>query len=281
MGLWLGRRLLARVGTVSVECERILAGDLSRRLPVIGARDEFDSLAMAVNRVLERLDEQTGVLRSTFDSAAHDLRGPLFRLRGRLEEIQRGDELGETARIGLDRALRDIDSVQRTLAVLLQIAHAESGAPLADSAPVALGELATEICALYEPVAQSQGLTIACTAADVTVNGNRQLLTQLIVNLLENVLKHVGNGGIINVIVSNSPSGARLAVSDNGPGIPPQDRERALRPFVQLATKSSSGSGLGLSLVAAIARLHRARLALEDNAPGLRVVVEFSASRSG
>jgi signal transduction histidine kinase len=236
---------------------------------------------MAVNRVLERLDEQTGVLRSTFDSAAHDLRGPLFRLRGRLEELQRGDELGEAARIGLDRALRDIDSVQRTLAVLLQIAHAESGAALADSAPVLLGELATEICALYEPAAHDQGLTITCTAAEVSVNGNRQLLTQLIVNLLENVLKHVGSGGVIHVTVSDSPSGARLDVADNGPGIPPQDRERALRPFVQLSTKSASGSGLGLSLVAAIARLHRARLALEDNAPGLRVVVEFGASRTG
>jgi signal transduction histidine kinase len=281
MGLWLGRRLLARVSTVSVECERILAGDLSRRLPVIGARDEFDSLAVAVNRVLERLDEQTGVLRATFESAAHDLRGPLFRLRGRLEELQRGGELGEPARTGLDRALRDIDSVQRTLAVLLQIAHAESGAPLADSAPVALGELTSEICELYAPAAHDQGLTVSCAAADVSVNGNRQLLTQLIVNLLENVLKHVGRGGGVNVTVSDSPTGARLEVADNGPGIPPEDRERALRPFVQLSTKSATGSGLGLSLVTAIARLHRARLALEDNAPGLRVVVEFGAARTG
>ncbi|MEP7242992.1 MAG: HAMP domain-containing sensor histidine kinase [Gammaproteobacteria bacterium] len=275
MGVWLGRRLLARVGTVSVECERILAGDLSRRLPVTGARDEFDSLALAVNRVLERLDEQTGVLRATFDSAAHDLRGPLFRLRGRLEEIQRGHTLDDASRSSLDRALRDMDSVQRTLAVLLQIAHAESGAPLAEGAPVELGQLASEICELYEPAVHEQGLTLSCVTADVSVTGNRQLLTQLIVNLLENVLKHVGRGGVIDVRVSESPSGARLEVADNGPGIAPQDRERALRPFVQLTDKNATGSGLGLSLVSAIARLHLARLALEDNAPGLRVVVEF------
>ncbi len=277
MGLWLSRRLLARVGEVSVECERILAGDLSRRLPVTGARDEFDSLALAVNRVLERLDEQTGVLRATFDSAAHDLRGPLFRLRGRIEELQRGERLDEPARTGLDRALRDIDSVQRTLAVLLQIAHAESGAALADSAPVALGALTSEICSLYEPTALEKGFHLACTTEDVSVNGNRQLLTQLLANLLENVLKHAGPGGIAEVRVSRTADGARLEVADHGKGIAAIDRERALRPFVQLSSADTSGSGLGLSLVAAIARLHRARLALEDNLPGLRVVVEFRA----
>jgi signal transduction histidine kinase len=279
MGFWLSRRLLARVGAVSAECDRILAGDLSRRLPVTGARDEFDSLGLAVNRVLERLDEQTGVLRATFDSAAHDLRGPLFRLRARLEELQRGASLDEPGRIALDRALRDIDSVQRTLAVLLQIAHAESGAPLADIAPVAFGTLTAEMCALYEPAAHEKGFTLACTAADVSVNGNRHLLTQLLANLLENVLKHAGSGGVIEVKVSETPEGPRLEVADHGRGIAAQDRERALRPFVQLSAGDTSGSGLGLSLVAAIARLHRARLALEDNAPGLRVVVQFSAAR--
>lgn len=276
MGLWLSRRLLARVSSVSIECERILAGDLSRRLPVTGARDEFDSLALAVNRVLERLDEQTGVLRATFESAAHDLRGPLFRLRGRLEELQRGEHVTEPARTGLERALRDIDSIQRTLAVLLQIAHAESGEPLADSTPVELGALASEICALYEPAMHEKGFRLVCRAAKVNVNGNRQLLTQLLANLLENVLKHAGSGGVIEVKVGDSPDGARLEVADNGPGIAPQDRVRALRPFVQLSSGETSGSGLGLSLVAAIARLHHARLALEDNAPGLRVVVQFT-----
>ncbi|HVY81946.1 MAG TPA: HAMP domain-containing sensor histidine kinase [Steroidobacteraceae bacterium] len=277
MGFWLSRRLLARVRTVSGECERILAGDLSRRLPVSGASDEFDSLASAVNRVLARLDRQTGVLRATFESAAHDLRGPLFRVRGRLEELIRDAATAEDARVSLDRALQDIDSLQRTLAVLLQIAHAESGAPLAESAPVALGDLVSEICALYEPAARDQGLTLDCDVEPANVIGNRQLLTQLLVNLIENGLRHVGRGGAMHVTVRNVGRIARLEVADNGPGIPPEDRERALRPFVQLSTKSPGGSGLGLSLVAAIARLHHARLALEDNAPGLRVVVELES----
>jgi signal transduction histidine kinase len=273
LGLWLSQRLLDRVRAVSATCEGILAGDLSRRLPVAGANDEFDSLALAVNRVLERLDEQTGVLRATFESAAHDLRGPLFRLRARLEELLRNAATDESTRVQIDRALYDIDSVQRTLAVLLQIAHAESGAPLAESAPVALGALASEICALFEPAARDQGLTLTCNAADVNVNGNRHLLTQLLANLMENGLKHVARG-VMTVSVSAIAGGARLVVADNGRGIRPEDRERALRPFVQLSP-TSTGSGLGLSLVAAIARLHRARLSLEDNAPGLRVVIDF------
>jgi signal transduction histidine kinase len=281
MGWWLSRRLLARVRAMSAECERILAGDLSRRLPVVGARDEFYALAVAVNRVLERLDEQTGVLRATFESAAHDLRGPLFRLRGRLEELQRRCEHDEPVHTGLDRALHDIDSVQRTLAVLLQIAQAESRVSLAESACVELDELASEITALYEPAARDLGLTLLCQADDpINVDGNRQLLTQLLANLLENGLKHVPRGGVINVRVSALPGGARLEVADNGPGIAAPDRERALRPFVRLAPLAATGSGLGLSLVAAIARLHRARIALEDNAPGLRVVVEFEVSRT-
>jgi signal transduction histidine kinase len=278
MGFWLSQRLLARVRTVSGECERILAGDLSRRLPVSGASDEFDSLASAVNRVLARLDRQTGVLRATFESAAHDLRGPLFRVRGRLEELIRDAATDDSARGALDRALQDIDSLQRTLAVLLQIAHAESGAPLAESAPVELGELAAEICALYEPAARDQGLTLDCKTEAANVVGNRHLLTQLLVNLIENGLRHVGRGGNITVSVRNIARIVRLEVADNGPGIPPEDRERALRPFVQLSTKGGGGSGLGLSLVAAIARLHQARLALEDNEPGLRVVTEFKAA---
>ena len=156
LGFWLSRRLTSRVRAVSAECERIMGGDLSRRLPVAGARDEFDALAIAVNRVLARLDEQTGVLRATFDSAAHDLRAPLSRLRGRLEELQRAALLDESANASVERALLDIEALQRTLTTLLQIAQAESRAPLADNARVNLGALAHEIASLYEPAARDR-----------------------------------------------------------------------------------------------------------------------------
>jgi len=275
MGLWLSQRLLARVRAVSIECERILGGDLTRRLPVTGARDEFDSLAVAVNRVLERLDEQAGVLRATFESAAHDLRGPLFRLRGRLDERQLDPAVDEQTRASLERALSDIDTIQRTLGMLLQIAQAEAGAPLAESASIDLAELVTEIVSLYEPAARDQGLTLSSTVKPASVNGSRQLLTQLLVNLLENAIEHAGRGCTVNVSVESTDRGARLVVADDGPGMAPEESERALRPFVKRTAGSSTGSHLGLSLVASIARLHRGRLRLEDNSPGLRVVVEF------
>ena len=279
MGLWLSRRLMARVRAISTACQQIVAGDFARRLPVGGSRDEFDALAVAVNHVLTRLDEQTLTVRATFDSAAHDLRGPLFRLRGRLEELHGSAALDAEARASIERALKDIDSVQRTLAILLQIAQAESGAGLAESARLDLGELAREITELYEPAARAQGLNLDCDTEGAWVNGHRQLLTQLLANLVENAVNYAGRGALIHVTVRAYAEGARLQVADNGPGIPVEDRERALRPFVRLSSARSTGSGLGLSLVAAIARLHQARLSLEDNAPGLCVVVQFRAAR--
>ena len=278
-GLWLSRRLMARVRAVSSACQQIVAGDFARRLPVGGSRDEFDALAVAVNHVLTRLDEQTMTVRATFDSAAHDLRGPLFRLRGRLEELQGSAALTTEARGSIDRALKDIDSVQRTLAILLQIAQAESGAALAESARLDLGELVEEIAGLYEPAARAQGLSLACDVEVAWMNGHRQLITQLLANLIENAVNYAGSGALIRVSVRARAEGARLQVADNGPGIPVEDRERALRPFVRLSRAGSAGSGLGLSLVAAIVRLHQARLTLEDNAPGLCVVVQFQAAR--
>jgi len=278
LGFWLSRRLMSRVRAVSAQCERIMEGDLSRRLPVAGAKDEFDALAVAVNRVLARLDEQTGILRATFDSTAHDLRGPLARLRGRLEELLRSAKLSEAVGASIERALQDIDTLQRTLTTLMQIAQAEARAPLADSGRVNLGHLAHEIAALYEPVARDRGLVMHCEVQDAYVSGSRQLLAQLISNLIENALKHAGGGGEVSVRVSDTNGTARMEVTDRGPGISPEDRERALRPFVRLTSAAIPGSGLGLALVAAIARLHEAKLALEDNAPGLRVVVAFNAS---
>lgn len=275
MGLWLSQRLLARVRAVSIECERILGGDLTRRLPVTGAGDEFDSLATAVNLVLARLDEQAGVLRATFESAAHDLRGPLFRLRGRLDERQLDPDVDEPTRASLERALSDIDAIQRTLGMLLQIAQAEAGTPLAESASVDLAALVTEIVSLYEPAARDQGLTLSSVVSPASVHGSRQLLTQLLVNLLENAIEHAGRGCAVNVHVESRARGARLVVADNGPGMPPHESERAQRPFVKRAAGSSAGSHLGLSLVASIARLHKGEVRLEDNAPGLRVVVDF------
>jgi signal transduction histidine kinase len=278
-GFWFSFKLARRVEDVTETCRRIMAGELGRRLPVAGARDEFDSLAIAVNRVLDRLEDQTRTVRATFDSAAHDLRAPLHRLRTRMDALLlRSPHLEPAVHDSIESALHEVDRLQRTLAILLQIALAESGAPLAAPMAVDVGELGDELVELFEPVARDQGLTLSSShSGNTTIHGNRQLLAQLMTNLIENALKYIPSGGKIELSASRLYNQCvRLVVSDNGPGIPPQERERAVQPFARLGKADATHtSGLGLSLVAAIARLHRARLALESNEPGLRVVVDL------
>ena len=270
-------RLARRVGDVTDTCVRIMSGEQGHRLPVVGTSDEFDALATSVNRVLDRLEEQTRTLRATFDSVAHDLRAPLHRLRTRMDAVLRLPTLEPGVREPVESALREVDRLQRTLATLLQIALAESGAPLASPAPVDIGELADELVELFEPVARERGLTLSGHAdRGVIHEGNRQLLAQLITNLLENAIKYVPSGGRIEVVVKRIAGRAQLIISDDGPGMPAEERMRAGQPFAMVGQRSGlQGSGLGLSLVAAIARLHRARLALESNDPGLRAVVSW------
>ena len=279
-GFWFSYKLARRVGEVTRTCHRIMAGDLGRRLPVAGANDEFDALAVSVNRVLDRLEEQAGTLRATFDSTAHDLRAPLHRLRTRMDALLlRSPPLEPAVHESIESALREVDRLQRTLSTLLQIALAESGAPLASPASVDVGDLAAELVELFEPVAGAQGLTLECRhETPAIVQGNRQLLAQLLTNLIENSLKYVPAGGRIEVAVRRLAGGVQLAVSDNGPGIAAEDRSRALQPFVRFgAAGKQEGSGLGLSLVVAIARLHRGRLELQSNEPGLKVLIDLPA----
>jgi signal transduction histidine kinase len=280
-GFWFSYKLARRVGEVTSTCQRILAGEPGRRLPVAGVNDEFDALAASVNRVLDRLEEQAGTLRATFDSTAHDLRAPLQRLRTRMDTLLlRSPPLEPAVHESIESALREVDHLQRTLATLLQIALAESGAPLASPAAVDVGRLAAELVELFEPVAGAHGVALdcRCEASASVVQGNRQLLAQLLTNLIENGLRYVPAGGRIEVAVRRLAHCVRLTVSDNGPGIAAEDRARALQPFVRFGSDPRHGSsGLGLSLVAAIARLHRGQLALESNDPGLRVVIELPA----
>ncbi len=282
-GFGFSYRLSRRVGAVTETCVRIMSGDLERRLPVAGTRDEFDALAMSVNRVLDRLEEQTRTLRATFDSVAHDLRAPLQRLRTRMDGVLRIPELQPGIREPVESALREVDRLQRTLATLLQIALAESGAPLAAVSPVSLSDLVGELVDLFEPLARERGLALRGAAQQgVCVEGNRQLLAQLLSNLVENALKFVPAGGRIDIGLSRHGAMARLAVSDNGPGMPLAQRRQAGRPFALVGSHAGAvGGGLGLLLVGAIARLHHAQLALEDNEPGLRAVVELPLLDAG
>ncbi len=277
-GFWFSYRLARRVGQVASTCQRILAGEPGRRLPVAGARDEFDSLAVSVNHVLDRLEEQAGTLRATFDSAAHDLRAPLQRLRTRMDALLlRVPPLEGAVHESVESALREVDHLQRTLTTLLQIALAESGTPIAAPAPVDMAALVNEIAELFEPVYAAQDRALSWqTGGPALVQGNRQLLAQMLTNLIENGLKYVPAGGRVQMSVVQHGGTVTLSVADNGPGIPADERKRAAQPFVRFAASTpQEGSGLGLSLVAAIVRLHRGRFALQDNAPGLKVVIEL------
>ena len=284
LGTAYARRTARRVRDYATTCETIMRGDLTQRLRVHGARDEFDALAMAVNAMLDRIEQQTTTLRAAFDSIAHDLRTPLYRLRVRLEEAQLRETRNETGDSETQQligpALEDLDRVQRTLGTLLAIARAEAQGLTTHADKVDLAELVTGLVELYAPGMRSAGLDISVDAPEpAPLTGNRQLLAQMITNLLENALKYVPSGGKVHLRVGNSPEGVSFRMADNGPGIAPAEREAALRPFVRVgdAAGKAAGSGLGLSLAAAVARLHGAQLALGDNAPGLVVSCEFPA----
>jgi signal transduction histidine kinase len=253
-----------RVREFSATCDTIVHSDLSRRLEISGKGDEFDQLGRTVNDMLERLEQQAVLLRTTYGSIAHDLRTPLYRLRVRMEEALRKAALPPEGQEIVQPALLELDRVQRTLATLLEIARAESGSPMADGERVDLAQLAREMHELYQPAMQEQGLELVLSCAgEATLTGKRQLLAQMIANLLENVLKHARGGTRVELSLRGEPRAVVLAVSDNGPGMRPG---------------TPSGSGLGLNLVKAIARLHRGEIALHDNAPGLRVECRFERS---
>jgi signal transduction histidine kinase len=280
IGWWYSRRVAAQVRIVAQTCESIISGDPTRRLPRRGSRDEFDQLATAVNHMLDRIEQQTIAVRATFNSAAHDLRAPLHRMRVRLDSALNRTHLDPASCAALDAAVEDLDRVQRTLATLLQIAQADSTTAMGGQEPVDLTELCHELGELYDPEARQRGLALTVRSrGPASVNGNRQLLAQLLANLLENAIKYVPAGGTIALAVEGDASSARLIVSDNGPGIPEEARHPVLQPFQRLARADGTpSSGLGLSLVAAVVRMHRGRLALLDNGPGLVVQCDFPAA---
>jgi signal transduction histidine kinase len=280
VSLGYSRGVRRRVSSIAATCENIMRGDLSQRLRIEGAGDEFDALSVTVNHMLDRLQQQTEVLRTTFDSAAHDLRAPLYRARVRIEEALQHADTTSAAHAAMEATLAELERVQRTMGTLLQIAQAEGHGNELAMESVDLSALARELTDLYRPEASERALTLGFTGADgATLRGNQQLLAQALVNLLENALKYVPAGGRIDVAVASTPEGVVLEVADNGPGIPEADRQRVLQPFMRLERdRTHAGSGLGLSLIAAVMRLHRAAIELLDNKPGLKVRCVFPTS---
>lgn len=283
LGWGYSRQTARRVRDFTAACDSIVHSDLSRRLQIGTRSDEFDQLSATVNDMLNRIEQQATLLRATFGSIAHDLRTPLYRLRVRLEEGLLHNETSRATSELVTPVLEELDRVQRTLGTLLEIARAESGGLTRKPERIDLVSLAHEMCELYAPGMQEKGLKLQLeVAGEAPIGGERQLLAQLIANLLENALKYVPTGGHIMLAVQVMAERTTLIVADDGRGIAAADRDRAQQPFVRLedAATAPTGSGLGLSLVRAIARVHRGDVELQDNNPGLRVVCSFPSWRN-
>ena len=278
-GLLISRWMLNRLGAISRAAERIMAGDLSHRIATSGSHDEFDRLSEALNAMLEEIRRLMDGMRTVTDNIAHDLRSPLTRMRARLEMLLREPFISDAQRPAIERTIADADQLLATFTALLSIADAESGSARATMTPLDLGALAADIADLYGPAAEERGISFSLTEGEGTVTGSRQLLFQAVSNVVDNAIKYTPKGGRIAMIVDRVPSWVRLTVADSGSGVPEADRSRVLQPFVRLdASRSTPGSGLGLALVAAIARLHGASIELAENNPGLLVTLSFPAT---
>ena len=276
-GLFVARRVLRRIDAMNVSTQAIMAGDLAQRLPVSGSGDEIDRLALHLNAMLGRIGELMAGLREVSDNIAHDLRTPLTRLRNHAEAALRGADDPQAHRAALERTIEESDGLIRIFNALLLIARAEAGADREAMQAFDVGEAARGVVELYEPVADAAGVALRLDAAPgLTMVGSRELIGQTLANLVDNALKYGGPAGAVEISAKRSGAGVEIAVADHGPGVAPEDRARVLDRFVRLeGARSRPGSGLGLSLAAAVARLHGGSLRLEDNAPGLRVAMAF------
>jgi signal transduction histidine kinase len=266
-----------------------MAGDLSGRLPVTGIGDELDRLASNLNVMLERIEALMRGLKEVSDNIAHDLKTPLTRLRNRCEAALRTARTENDYRAALEGMIEESDGLIRTFDALLMIARAESGQARDNMVAFDAAEMVRAVSELYEPLADEKGLTLRAEAPEpATLTGNRELLSQALANLVDNAIKYARPGKPCDssdrppaeIVVGARRDGERilLTVADRGPGIPEADRARAVERFVRLSPDPAQpGSGLGLSLAAAVARLHGGELTLQDNAPGLRVVIALPA----
>ena len=275
MGLLLNALVIQRAQAVAGVAERIARGELSARAEVSERGDSFDRIGASLNRMLDHIEALMTGLRTVTDSLAHDLRTPLTRMQGSIERaLEHGSSEAE-CRSALEVASLELERVMSVFTALIDIARAESGLSRELMQPVRLDELAADISTLFAPVLEDAGQTLELGHMDpVTIEGHEQLLRQAVGNLLFNAAKYAGSGARVILEVRSDGARAQIVVADNGPGIPEGDRGRVKDRFVRLdEARGGSGSGLGLSIVAAAAKLHGGELRLEDNHPGLRAVL--------
>ena len=278
------RRVLRRIDTIQQTSTKIMSGNLSERVPVTKRNDEFDALATNLNAMLDRIEQLLQGLKEVTDNVAHDLKTPLTRLRNQAEAALRDTASVETREKALETVIAESDRLIQTFNALLMIARVEAGAPSGALSEINVSEIVADLAELYGPVAEDEGIVVETNVEPgVTLKANRELVGQAMVNLLENAVKYAkpedGNGGKVSVTLKREGGRVKIVVADNGPGIPEADRKRVLERFVRLEkSRSEPGSGLGLSLVNAVARLHGGTLVIEDNGPGVKAVIELPAA---
>jgi signal transduction histidine kinase len=278
-GVLISRNVMHRIDAINQTTRQIMSGALQERMAVANNGDELDQLAGNLNAMLDQIEHLMVGMRQVTDSVAHDLRTPLTRLRSRLEITLVEAATEDEYRTAIQEAISEADRLLGIFSALLSIAEAEAGTMQRSFQKVALSDLARQMADLYEPAAEEAGLSfVSDIRAEPIALGNQQLLAQAIANLLDHALKYTPADGCVTLTVKGPEGerGACVSVADTGPGIPAEQRESVLRRFVRLeASRSSPGNGLGLSLVDAVARLHGARLEMDDNHPGLIVSLVF------
>lgn len=277
LGLAIGgltaRWVSLRLQHLDATAVRVASGDMTLRAPIDGTGDAFDRLALRFNTMLDRIEALLAGVREATDHIAHDLRTPLTRLRARLDQLRSQQAVAPEA---LDPAVADADQLLQASSALLRLARIEAQPRIEHEATIALDALARDALELYEPIAAERGIALASTLPSLAIEGDADQVFQLFVNLLDNAVKYAPPDSTVDVAIARAGEHVRLSVADHGAGIPEQERERVFDRFHRLeAHRGTVGSGLGLSLVRAIAQRHRAQVFLEDNRPGLRVVVEF------
>lgn len=275
-GFLLSAALRRRLDAITATAEAIIGGDLTQRMPVGATGDEFDRLSETLNRMLDRIDALLANLRQLSGDLAHDLRTPLTRLRQKLDLPDLTDADPVILRSAIEQAGAHADELMALFAGLLEISEVEAGGALRLK-PVDLSALVADIADSYVPAAEDSGRVLTREIApELMIDGQRELVAQLLVNLLDNALRHTPPGA--TVAVSLAPAGDRvqLTIADDGPGIPADERERVFERFVRLErSRTTPGHGLGLRLVAAIATAHGATVTLTDNHPGVRMMIDF------
>jgi signal transduction histidine kinase len=291
-GIFVARRVLRRIDAMTGTAQRIMAGDLTGRLPVGRSGDELDRLAENLNAMLERIEALMMGLKEVSDNIAHDLKTPLTRLRNRAEEALAKSGCEADYRAALERTIDESDGLIRTFNALLMIARAESGQARGNMDDFDAADVAGGIHELYEPLAEDDGMTLRLKTVSAPLHGNRELISQALANLVENAIKYgkpatvsPPQGSVVSldarqILIEARREGDQvlLSVTDHGPGIPEADVKHAVERFVRLdSSRSQPGSGLGLSLASAVATLHGGELRLGDARPGLVATLAIPA----